>query len=213
VTGLVLPLALSTPAEVWFEQYGGFSQGFERRLYDLGEHRPKDNPLYPYTAGVFGTGNNMAFRRPVLDDIGGFDPALGNGTPALGGVDSEILLRTVLSGHTILYDPRALVWHEHRRDYDALRRQLFAYGAGLSAYLLKTMIAHPRLIPGFAARLPRGIAYALSPKSKKNRGKATDFPRELTRLELTGLLYGPIAYWRSRRQYGRHSVPGLRAVP
>jgi O-antigen biosynthesis protein len=213
VTGLVLPLALSTPAQVWFEQYGGFSQGFQRRLYNLREHRPPDNPLYPYTAGVFGTGNNMAFRRSVLTDIGGFDPALGNGTPALGGVDSEVLLRTVLSGHTILYEPRALVWHEHRRDCEALRRQLYAYGTGLSAYLLKTMIAHPRLIPGFVARLPRGLAFALHPKSTKNRNKSADFPSELTRLELKGMLYGPIAYWRSRRRYGPHTGPGLRVLP
>ena len=42
----------------------------------------------------------MSFRRAGLEEIGGFDPALGNGTPTLGGVDSGALLRTILRGKT-----------------------------------------------------------------------------------------------------------------
>src|SRR5581483_12138742 len=101
VSGLLLPAALDTEAQVWFEQYGGFGRGFRRRVFDLGDHRPPDEPLYPWNAGLFGTGNNFSFRTDMIRDIGGFDPALGNGTPALGGVDSEVLLRTILNGHQI----------------------------------------------------------------------------------------------------------------
>jgi GT2 family glycosyltransferase len=201
VTGLLVPMELETPAQIWFEQYGGFGRGYDRRVYNLTDSRPPD-PLFPFSAGVFGTGNSMSFRRSVLDEIGGFDPALGNGTPALGGVDSEVLLRTVLEGHTVVYEPRSLAHHAHRRDYDGLRRQIYGYGAGLSAYLLKTMIARPRLIPDFAARVPRGFAYALSPRSGKNARKQRGYPRRLTFEELRGMAYGPVAYFRSRRRYG-----------
>jgi len=201
VTGLLVPMELETPAQVWFEQYGGFGRGYERRVYNLTDSRPPD-PLFPYSAGVFGTGNSMSFRRSVLDAIGGFDPALGNGTPALGGVDSEVLLRTVLEGHTLVYEPRSLAHHAHRRDYAGLRRQVYSYGTGLSAYLLKTMIERPRLLPDFAARVPRGVAYALSPRSGKNARKERGYPRRLTFDELRGMAYGPIAYFRSRRRYG-----------
>ena len=45
---------LETPAQIWIEQYGGFHKGFEPRLYDLQEHRVT-HPLYPYTAGTFGS--------------------------------------------------------------------------------------------------------------------------------------------------------------
>jgi len=176
VSGLLIPMELETPAQVWFEQYGGFSRGFARRLYDLDEHR-LPTPLYPYTAGVFGTGNNMAFRRSVLREIGDFDPALGNGTPALGGVDSEVLLRTILKGHRIAYEPRAFVYHLHRRDYAGLHRQIYAYGAGLTAYMLKTLLANPRLVPSFAAKLPRGLFFALDPRSPKNSRKQVDYRR------------------------------------
>lgn len=206
ISGLLLPVELETPAQVWFEQYGGFSRGFERRVFDLGANRPADSPLYPYAAGIFGTGNNMAFRRDTLAAIGNFDPALGNGTPALGGVDSEVLLRTILEGHTIVYEPSALVWHAHRPDYEGLKRQVYSYGTGLTAYLLKTLLADPRRIPGFAARVPRGLKFALSSGSAKNEHKEGDYPSELSRLERRGMLYGPLAYARSRRRFGPHRV-------
>lgn len=205
VNGLLLPYELETQAQVWFEQYGGFSRGFERRLYDLDENRV-DAPLYPYAAGIYGTGNNMSFRREALREIGDFDPALGNGTPALGGVDSEVLLRTILRGHTIVYEPAALVWHLHRADYEGLKRQVYSYGVGLSAYMLKTLLAHPSFASDFFRRLPRGVRFALDPRSDKNENKQADYPRELTKLELRGMLYGPLAYVRSRRAFGSHRV-------
>ncbi|MGH9064534.1 MAG: glycosyltransferase [Acidimicrobiales bacterium] len=206
VTGLLLPREMETPAQVWFEQYGGFSRGFARQVYDL-EHRPAGSPLYPYSAGVFGTGNNMAFRQAALAAIGGFDPALGNGTPALGGVDSEVLLRTILSGRRIVYEPTALAFHVHRADYAGLRRQVYSYGVGLSAYLLKTLMANPGLLGDFCRKVPSGLRFALSPRSPKNANKRGDYPPQLTWVELAGMLYGPLAYARSRRRFGPHPVP------
>ncbi len=206
VSGLLMPAELDSKPQIWFEQYGGFSRGFDRRVFDLRENRPPrdDEPLYPYTAGIFGTGNNFAFRRSKLASIGNFDPALGNGTPALGGVDTEVLARTIINGQMIVYEPRALVWHAHRPDYEGLRRQVYSYGTGLTAYLLKTMMQNPRLVPGFVALVPRGLRFALAGGSEKNEHKGSDYPTELTRLELKGMLYGPLAYAKSRRKYGPH---------
>jgi O-antigen biosynthesis protein len=211
VSGLLVPRRLDTPARVWFEQYGGFSRGYAQRIFDLHENRPNDEPLYPFTAGLFGTGNNMAFRAEVLRAIGGFDPALGNGTPALGGVDSEVLLRTVILGHRLVYRPKALAWHDHRADYADLRRQVYSYGAGLTAYLLKTVTTNPIVLPAFVALVPKGIKFALLPGSAMNSRKTNDYPRDLTRTELRGMLYGPLAYLKSRRFYGRHRVPRVAA--
>lgn len=222
VSGLLLPYELESQAQVWFEEYGGFSRGFERRRYNLTDDR-LDSVLYPYSAGVFGTGNNMSFRAEVLRQIGGFDPALGNGTPALGGVDSEALLRTVLEGHTVLYEPAAIVHHVHRADYEALRKQVYSYGVGLTAYLLKTLLSKPQLIPDFARRVPAGLRFALDPGSQKNEEKQGGYPAELTKLELKGMVFGPLAYLRSRREFGQHRraatapagalVPGAGTTP
>ncbi len=209
VTGLVMPMELTSQAQVWFEQYGGFSPGFERRLYNMSNHHPH-TPLYPFRAGIFGTGNNMAFRRRALAAIGNFDPALGNGTPALGGVDSEVLLRMILRGYTLLYEPSAIVHHAHRADYDGLRRQIYSYGVGLTAYYLKTLMSNPRIVPDFLRQIPQGLRFMLSPHSSMHSNKLTGYPRELTLLEFRGMLYGPLAYLRSRRVYGKHTT-GARA--
>jgi glycosyltransferase involved in cell wall biosynthesis len=54
VTGLVLPAELETPAQRWFEVYGGFGKGFDRREYDLDTHRADDKVLDPFWGGGFG---------------------------------------------------------------------------------------------------------------------------------------------------------------
>lgn len=213
VSGLIVPMELDTPAQIWFEQWGGFGRGLEQRIFDLAEHWPEDEPLHPWTAGYLGNGNNFSFRTAAVKEIGGFDPALGNGTPALGGVDTEILLRTILNRHKIVYQPRAIVHHAHRADYEALRRQIFGYGSGLTALWLKTLFTNPSLSIDFARKIPGGLRFALSTSSEKNVLKKADYPTELTRLELRGMVYGPIAYARSRRKYGRHSVPRVRRLP
>jgi hypothetical protein len=76
--------------------------------------------------------------------------------------------------------------------------------------MTRALIANPRLVPALLRKLPRGLAYALSPRSDKNVKKQTDYPAELTRLELLGMAYGPLAYFRSRRRTrrSRGSSPG-----
>ncbi|HEX7083270.1 MAG TPA: glycosyltransferase [Gaiellaceae bacterium] len=201
VTQLILPLELETPAQIWFEEYGGAAKGFAQRLYDLGEHRP-DDPLFPFNAGRFGSGGGMAFDRAALVRLGGFDPALGNGTPARGGVDLEAFLRTVVEGYTLVYEPAAIVRHRHLREYADLRGRVYAYGVGLTALILRSLLAKPSLLPAFLARLPRGLVFALSSSSAKHAGKSPTYPGELRRAELRGMLGGPLAYVRSARRFG-----------
>jgi hypothetical protein len=99
-----------------------------------------------------------------------------------------------------------MIRHRHRREYAGLRRLTYGYGVGLTAYLMKTLIDRPRHLIDFAARIPRGLFYAMNPRSPKNINKPNDYPRELTRMERMGMLYGPFAYlasrWRSRKTGG-----------
>ena len=197
VTGMIFPAEIETEAQEWIEQYGGFSKGFSSRIFDRDEHRI-DSPLFPYAAGWFGSGASMAFRTDYLKSVGGFDPATGAGTPAQGGDDLSAFFQVVNTGSQLVYEPRSLLFHKHRREYQGLRRQAYGYGVGLTAYLTKTVLDRPSNLLAFAARLPTGLAYLLSSKSKKNRKKQTDYPGELNRLERQGMLFGPIAYLRSR---------------
>ena len=140
-TGLVLPFALETPAQILFESNGGFRRGFDKLRFH-GQTRPGVS-LYPVGAGEFGAGANMAFRRDVLLDLGGFDDALDTGGPLPGGGDLDIFYRVVRAGYPLVYEPAYLVFHEHRREMEALRRQYESWGRGFMAFLEKVERADP----------------------------------------------------------------------
>lgn len=198
VTGMVLPVELETPAQKQFELYAGFSKGVSRRRWDLRSRESTDRFLYPYWGGVFGSGNSMAFRREVLLTSGGFDPALGAGSLALAGADIEAMSAVVLRGLSLVYEPRSLCWHEHRRNDDALSRQVFNYGVGLSAILTKFML-HDRRFPGAVART---VPLMLQRRRARQVGSDADLPGlppNLAALQRRGLIRGPARYARSVR--------------
>ncbi|MBC9726158.1 glycosyltransferase family 2 protein [Streptomyces sp. TRM68367] len=207
-TGLILPARLRTPAQVLLESHGGFSKGFAPRTYDPADP-PADEPLFPFTAGRFGSGANMAFRTDVLRAVGGFDPATGAGTRARGGDDLYGFVRVLAKGHRLRYTPWALVWHHHRETWADLETQAYGYGAGLTAYLTAVLVNQPTLLPAFLARLPRGLAHAraLTAVRDTEGGGAPGehgtrdhpWPRRLSRLQRRGMVYGPVGYLRARR--------------
>jgi len=142
MTGLVLPYELETTAQILFEQRGGFGRGFEKIRYGQALAR---NPLYPCGAGIFGAGCNMAFRRQVLLDLGGFDEALDTGKPLPGGGDLDIFYRVVRAGYPLAYEPQYAVYHQHRREISQLRHQYWTWGLGFMAFVMKSMQADPKM--------------------------------------------------------------------
>jgi glycosyltransferase involved in cell wall biosynthesis len=202
VSGMILPLEMETTAQHFIEEYGGYCKGFERATYDMGANRP-NHPLFPFAAGMFGSGANLAFRTAFFREIGGFDPAVGAGTPALGGEDLAAMFHIIASGHSLVYEPAAIVRHRHYRKYEALQRQMFSYGAGLTAFLTQAVLTRPRMLPLMLRNVPRGVRYALSAASPKNARKHDDYPRALTLIEWRGMAYGPLAYLRGRYQARR----------
>lgn len=133
VTGLVTPMSLDTPARQYFELvYGGMGKGFAPRWW----RRAQIGDVGLLWASGCGVGANMAFRRSIFARIGGFDPALDVGTVTRGGGDIEMFHRLLAAGHMLVYQPGAIIWHEHRADFAALTRQLEDNGSGFVAYLL-----------------------------------------------------------------------------
>jgi GT2 family glycosyltransferase len=203
VTGPVLPLHFETPAQAWMEQFAEFRTGFTREVFDLRQHRSQ-RPLYPYNPGVFGSGGSMAFRKETLQEVGGFDTALGPATPARSGEELAAFLEVILRGHRLVFEPAALVRHAETLDYGALRRRAYAYGVGLSAYLTKMLVDHPCLVLDLAAKSPHAAYLMFSPRSPKHARRSRSFPRELNVVELRGIVSGPFAYLlgRARRRTG-----------
>ncbi|MFI1397323.1 glycosyltransferase [Streptomyces sp. NPDC020681] len=208
-TGLILPARLGTPAQILLESHGGFAKGFAPRSYDPARP-PADEPLFPFTAGSFGSGANMAFRARVLRDIGGFDPATGTGTPARGGDDLYAFVSVLAAGHRLRYTPEALVWHHHRETWQDLKNQAYGYGAGLTAYLTALLVRRPALLPALLRKLPRGLAHARTITAHREAATAAvpgahgaqdyPWPRHLSRLERRGMLAGPLGYAKARRR-------------
>lgn len=199
VTGLILPAELETRAQLLVEQAGGYARGFTRRSFSAG--MADAGPLFPFTAGRFGSGANMAFRTGWLTARGGFDPAMGAGTPARGGDDLAAFLRVIVDGGTLVYEPAAILRHWHRRDYESMRRQAYGYGVGLGAYLAASLRARPALLGAMVRRSVPAARHLLGSGSVKNAGRDKSFPRELIWRERTGFLAGPLAYAVSRARY------------
>ncbi len=186
-TGLVLPSELETEAQILFERAGGFEKSFETIRY--GQTLP-GNPFYPCVGGKLGTGCNMAFLRKVALDLGGFDEALDTGPPLPGGGDSDMLYRIIRAGYPLIYEPRFMVFHRHRRGYDQLRRQYCrSWGQGLMAFVVKTYGSDVTQRPKLRRLLLWWFGYKLHGLSESLRGKHV-LPPGLLLAELWGGIIG-----------------------
>jgi glycosyltransferase involved in cell wall biosynthesis len=134
LTGLVLPARLDTPAQRIFQlDKGGFGSTFIPLRFDnrfFAETRPHGAHVWKMGAGA-----NMAFRRSLFERIGLFDERLGAGAAGCSE-DSELWYRMLANGGVCLYEPRAVVFHHHRRDLAGLRAQIRSYMKGHVAALI-----------------------------------------------------------------------------
>jgi ABC-type polysaccharide/polyol phosphate export permease len=70
----------------------------------------------------------------------GFDEALDLGSVMPGGGDLDILWRVLTGGFSIIYEPRVLAWHEHRRELSAVFDQIIGHQLALIAFLTKSFV-------------------------------------------------------------------------
>lgn len=195
VTGNILPRELETRAQCLFEAYGGLGRGFQRK--EAGTHWFRSYHRRPVPTWQLGGTANAAFRADIFThpDIGLMDEALGPGMPSGVGEDTYLFYKLIKAGYTLVYEPDAYVWHRHRRDMRALRRQIYNYSKGHIAYHLTTL---------WKDRDLRALTRVLVPISRSHlwrikrrlRGRSA-YPVSLVMLELFGNLVGPVALWRS----------------
>jgi hypothetical protein len=110
------------------------------------------------------------------------------------------LSTAILRGGRIVYEPRALCWHEHRKDGDALRGQGFGYGVGFSAIVTKALTGDPRFYAAVARSVP--IMFGLRRRRRASVGEnattgasvAAAFRKELLRAHREGIVRGPLRY-------------------
>lgn len=201
VSGFVPTGELRTPAQAWFDSRIGWNRVFVPRVFRLSEP-PADLPLFPFQVGVYGAGANFAARRDVIAALRGFDVHLGAGTDTKGGEDIDFFFRVILAGHTLVYEPSAIVWHRHRDTDDALVSQAVGYGRGFAAWATKTLLSPANLTRGLWAVARRG-SLNLKPLADYRDPMSADTPPppvgvDVLRVEHRATLSGPPAYLRSR---------------
>jgi glycosyltransferase involved in cell wall biosynthesis len=84
-------------------------------------------------------GANMAFRRRVLLEIGGFDPLMGPGTPFVAE-DLDVASRASAMGWEGRYCPQVVVRHHHGRKASDVPDRFKSYGFGIGAYHMKLLL-------------------------------------------------------------------------
>jgi O-antigen biosynthesis protein len=209
-SGLIIPAELTSPGQSMFEHlFGGFNRAFEPALHN-GDQTDDHDPLFPYAAGRFGTGANIAFRTSLLQELGGFDKALGTGTPARGGEELAIFIQILSDGGSIAFEPSAILHHMHRGTNGELRRQVFSYGVGLTAMFTSLVVGDRRHVWAIARRVPKAIKLYVGSGNGTVRKNGGDIPvpAVLRFWHAAGMVMGPPLYLKSRRRH-----PHRRAAP
>ncbi|MGY1787284.1 hypothetical protein [Geodermatophilus sp. SYSU D00698] len=134
-------------------------------------------------------------REPALA-LGGFDPALDVGTPTGGAGDLEMFFRVVAAGHTLVYEPSAVVLHRHRTTMAALHRQRRGDGTGSYSWWL-----------GAGRRYGRRVYAGL--RRQALRWAVTHHGRNLARTLLYPELWPPGLTWAEARGAARAATGSL----
>lgn len=195
MAGRVVPASLALPSERWFEAWFGFDRGTLPDRCTRDDTRPWAS-FYP---SVLGTGANMAYRRALLEEIGGFDVLLDVGSSVGGGGDIDAFARVLDTGAVGCYEPSAVVVHHHRTDMRSLRRQFFGYGQALGAVCVKYALDRPGHKRS-AVRFYRERLRDQRRGARVGRQRLSEIPLSLTLIEIAGQLHGPFAYLLSRRR-------------
>jgi glucosyl-dolichyl phosphate glucuronosyltransferase len=109
-------------------------------------------------------GGNLAVRRADLEKIGGFDESLGpRGKTFFLGEDTDICERLIDVGRTLLYEPKAIVYHwvgEERFVPSYLRQRALGTGRSVARKMRRRVprAAFARALAAKTAKLPLHLA-------------------------------------------------------
>ncbi|GAA4303393.1 glycosyltransferase family 2 protein [Nibribacter koreensis] len=188
MTGLVIASHLKSEAQCIFEKHWSFNRGYVDKVYDTQFFKvtlPKGPPVWEIGAGA-----NMAFRKTVFEDVGYFDELLDAGAAGCNG-DSEMWYRVLAKGHSIHYNPRAIVFHEHRENVQELKKQIFYYMRGHTVAAL--LQQEQEREAGYALYLTK-LFFLWFPKAAVRGFPGYKFQHKTLWSEITGVAAG-LAYY------------------
>lgn len=144
--------------------------------------------VFPF-AGTFVMGANMAFRRELFAQLGGFDVRLGAGQFLAGAEDADFFYRALKVGHKLLYAPNVVVAHAHDRvTAEQAARLEYGYGKGCAGYLVKHALGADR----YAIKMLYWLIYAL-PRRWQPLPQEPAAALQRRRAQIRGILRGLLA--------------------
>ena len=167
----------------------------------LGEERLRfDAPEDP---GMYGHGSNMAFSRRALETVGGFDEALGPGTPLRAAEDQDVFWRISRAGWAGVFEPTMTVTHLQWRSRGTAILRHYSYGIGAGAVAVKLIRSRDPLRWRVLRRLVwrDGILRALRAAIKRHKS-----PAAAEAVKLAGLVVGFVRAWLSPFHSDRFDV-------
>jgi len=127
VSGKVVAYETSSEASKRWEKKGALNKGSKR--LEIGQKFFKKFQFKGVQVQLFSVGTNYVIRNKVLKEIGGYDERFGPGGLIGGaGADLDIGYKVLRNGYQAVYDPRAVIAHQHPTSMFDLRSKLFTYG-------------------------------------------------------------------------------------
>jgi len=108
-----------------------------------------------------------------------------------------MFFRVLHEGYTLVYEPEALVWHRHRRDYASLRSQIANNGVGFAAYMVRSGLAYSDLRIEFGRMWLRWLRDWHVRRVVRSFRGTEKFPRDMILAELWGFFIGLRRYQRA----------------
>lgn len=97
---------------------------------------------------VLGQGNNMSLRKSVINEVGNFNEWLGTGSISRAGEEGDLIFKILLNGHTLITNPKIIVFHNRwlTKSKESLQQSYYSRGimAFSSYYLLSDHNAYAR---------------------------------------------------------------------
>jgi len=105
---------------------------------DVAIKRDPDPQVFSRRSVVnLGHGASMAVRRAALEQVRGFDEALGAGGHFRAAPEVDLFDRLLAAGWVGRYEPASVAYHEQWRDMNAIQALDYGYGVGNGARLAK----------------------------------------------------------------------------
>jgi glycosyltransferase involved in cell wall biosynthesis len=148
-----------------FERYFSFDRGPTRlevtsrdmsftKLFKIALSRFAPGHFGRMTAAPYSVGFGFcSFRREVFRAVGLFDTRLGRGTRQMGADDVDMYYRILRGGRKIVYEPRAIIFHNHRHDSAELVRYAYSSGISVASFTRKHLKKDPYVLALWLANL------------------------------------------------------------